>query len=81
MSKNIDILNKKKAQALMGGGEKRIEKQHAKGKFTARERIDLLLDDGSFEEMGRLVTHRSILFGLDKQVFFRGWSRNRVWDY
>jgi len=69
MSKNIDILNKKKAQALMGGGEKRIEKQHAKGKFTARERIDLLLDDGSFEEMGRLVTHRSILFGLDKQVF------------
>ena len=58
-----------KEQARQGGGEARMEAQHAKGKLTARERIDLLLDPGSFEEMGMLVTHRSNLFGLDKQHF------------
>ena len=65
----IERLESKKAEARMGGGEQRIEAQHAKGKLTARERIDLLLDEGSFEEMGMLVTHRSSLFGLDKQQF------------
>ena len=69
MEKNIEALKEKRAQALLGGGEKRIEKQHSKGKFTARERLNLLLDDGSFEEIGQLVTHRSVLFGLEKQVF------------
>jgi propionyl-CoA carboxylase beta chain len=69
MVKNIEALNEKRAKAALGGGEKRIEKQHAKGKFTARERVNLLLDDDSFEEIGQLVTHRSTLFGLDKQVF------------
>ena len=58
----LERLESMKAQARMGGGEKRMEAQHAKGKLTARERIDLLLDPGSFEEMGMLVTHRSTLF-------------------
>ena len=53
----------------MGGGKKRIEKQHEKGKLTARERLDFLLDEGSFEEMGKFVTHRSHEFGLQKQQY------------
>jgi propionyl-CoA carboxylase beta chain len=69
MKKKIELLEAKKAEALMGGGEKRIESQHAKGKLTARERIHFLLDEGSFEEIGMLVTHRSTNFGLDKQKF------------
>ena len=62
-------LESMRAEALVGGGEKRIEAQHAKGKLTARERISLLLDPGTFEELGMLVTHRSTNFGLDKQKF------------
>ena len=69
MKEKLDLLAQKKAEALLGGGEKRIESQHAKGKLTARERIHFLLDEGSFEEMGMLVTHRSTNFGLDKQKF------------
>ncbi|MCH2101446.1 MAG: acyl-CoA carboxylase subunit beta [Planctomycetes bacterium] len=53
--------------ARLGGGEKRIEAQHAKGKLTARERVDLLLDQGSFEEIGQLVTHRCDNFGMAEQ--------------
>ena len=49
-------------KALMGGGEKRIESQHTKGKYTARERIDMLLDEGSFEEFDMFVEHRSYPF-------------------
>ncbi|MEY2964147.1 MAG: hypothetical protein RL754_1408 [Bacteroidota bacterium] len=55
------------AQSKMGGGEKRIAAQHAKGKLTARERIHFLMDEGSFQEMGALVQHRSNLFGLDSE--------------
>ncbi len=62
----VDQLRQLKKDALLGGGEKRIEAQHAKQKLTARERLDLLLDPGSFEEMDMLVTHRSTNFGLDK---------------
>jgi propionyl-CoA carboxylase beta chain len=69
MKKKLDLLEGKKAEARLGGGEKRIEAQHAKGKLTARERIHFLLDEGSFEEIGMLVTHRSTNFGLDKQKF------------
>lgn len=54
-------------QARLGGGEKRIEAQHAKGKFTARERIEMLLDDGSFEEFDMFVTHRCTNFGMEKK--------------
>ena len=62
-------LEKLRIEALKGGGEARIEAQHAKGKLTARERITLLLDPDSFEEIGMLVKHRSTNFGLDKQQF------------
>lgn len=57
------------ALALQGGGEKRIESQHAKGKLTARERIRLLLDEGSFEEIGMFVTHRSRDFGMENEIY------------
>jgi propionyl-CoA carboxylase beta chain len=69
MGEKLERLNKKIEEALIGGGEKRIESQHSKGKLTARERIDLLLDKGSFEEIGMLTSHRSTNFGLDKQQF------------
>lgn len=70
MENKIRLLEEKKAEALLGGGAKRIEAQHKKGKLTARERIHLLLDEGTFEEIGQLVTHRSTNFGLDKQKFY-----------
>jgi len=56
-------------QARAGGGKKRIQQQHAKGKLTARERIDLLLDPGSFEELDPLIVHRATEFGLDEQKY------------
>ncbi|MEI7749142.1 MAG: carboxyl transferase domain-containing protein, partial [Chlorobiaceae bacterium] len=56
-------------KARLGGGQKRIDSQHKKGKFTARERLNLLLDEGSFEEYDMFVTHRTTDFGLDKQNF------------
>lgn len=62
-------LDRKNQEALLGGGEKRIEQQHAKGKLTARERIHLLMDEGSFEELGKFVMHRSKDFGLDKEYY------------
>ncbi len=69
--KNMNERQKKllelKEEALKGGGEKRIKSQHDKGKLTARERIELLVDEGSFEETDMLVKHRSNDFGLDKQ--------------
>src|ERR1700730_111554 len=58
-----------KEQAMLGGGKKRIEAQHKKGKLTARERLDLLLDPGSFNELDMFVTHRTSDFGLDEQKF------------
>lgn len=70
MEKHFNELDQKIAKAQLGGGEKRIESQHKKGKLTARERIHFLLDEGSFEELGQLVTHRSTNFGLDKQQFY-----------
>ncbi|RCW90669.1 acyl-CoA carboxylase subunit beta [Winogradskyella arenosi] len=65
----INELIEKRAQAKLGGGEKRIDSQHAKGKLTARERIAILLDDDSFEEFDMFVTHRTKSFGLDKQIY------------
>ena len=64
------ILEDKLTKARLGGGQARIDKQHAKGKLTARERLHFLLDEGSFEEMGALVTHRTKDFGMEKQVFY-----------
>ena len=66
---NIQKLVERRASARLGGGEKRIEAQHAKGKLTARERIALLLDEGSFEEYDMFVQHRCTNFGMDKQHY------------
>ncbi|MDX1902515.1 MAG: acyl-CoA carboxylase subunit beta [Thermonemataceae bacterium] len=63
------ILQQKNQEALLGGGEDKIAAQHKKGKLTARERVNLLLDEGSFEEIGKLVMHRAKDFGLDKQHY------------
>ena len=65
VKKLIDL----RVEAKLGGGEKRIEAQHAKGKFTARERISMLLDEGSFEEYDMFVTHRCENFGMEKTKF------------
>lgn len=65
----FELLEKKNEEALLGGGEERIKAQHGKGKLTARERIHLLMDEGSFEETGKFVMHRAKDFGLDKQYF------------
>ena len=65
----IKKLDKLKAEAKLGGGEERIKSQHEKGKLTARERIELLVDEGSFEEVDIFVKHRATDFGLDKQHF------------
>lgn len=67
MDDKIKVLNSKISEALLGGGQGRIEKQHAKGKLTARERIEVLLDPYSFEEIGMLVRHRSTDFGMEKE--------------
>ncbi|PCH45321.1 MAG: methylmalonyl-CoA carboxyltransferase, partial [Hyphomicrobiales bacterium] len=66
MQEKIKALEAKIEEAKLGGGEKRIEAQHAKNKLTARERVHFLMDENSFEEIGMLVTHRSSNFGLDK---------------
>ena len=65
----LSLLEQKKKEALAGGGTKRIDDQHKKGKLTARERIHFLLDEGSFEEIGMLVTHRATDFGLAKEKY------------
>ncbi|MAN87967.1 MAG: methylmalonyl-CoA carboxyltransferase [Algoriphagus sp.] len=65
----IDLLKKKNEEALLGGGEARIAAQHKKGKLTARERFDLLLDEGSFQEVDKFVMHRAKDFGLDKEHY------------
>ncbi len=70
MKDNKQLLENKRAEANLGGGQARIDKQHSKGKLTARERVHFLLDEGSFEEMGALVTHRTKDFGMEKQVFY-----------
>lgn len=68
MDDKLDLLKKKMQKARLAGGLSRIEKQHQKGKLTARERMSLLLDRGTFEEIGMLVEHRSRDFGMDKQI-------------
>ncbi|MDO4731963.1 MAG: carboxyl transferase domain-containing protein [Bacillota bacterium] len=64
----LEKLAAKRQEVLLGGGEKKIEKQHQSGKMTARERISALLDDGSFVELDQFVTHRGTQFGMDKAV-------------
>ncbi|MDK2975833.1 MAG: methylmalonyl-CoA decarboxylase subunit alpha [Candidatus Marinimicrobia bacterium] len=69
MQENLKKLREMRQKALEGGGKARIAKQHEKGKLTARERIDILLDKDSFEEFDMFVTHRSQDFGLDKKKY------------
>src|SRR5512143_39330 len=66
---NIHNLREHKARSRLGGGPERIETQHKKGRLTARERIDLLLDKGSFREVDAFVQHRTHDFGLDSQKY------------
>jgi propionyl-CoA carboxylase beta chain len=68
MDKNSELIQRREASQL-GGGQARIDKQHQQGKLTARERVTLLLDEGSFNEIGQFVEHRATTFGLDKQQF------------
>jgi propionyl-CoA carboxylase beta chain len=70
MRDKLGLLERRAAEAELGGGEERLKAQHAKGKLSARERLDLLLDDGSFVEMDRFVVHRSHDFGLEEQRIY-----------
>src|SRR5581483_10197103 len=63
-------LRQMREQAQSGGGQRRIDQQHAKGKYTARERVDLLLDEGAFLELGMFVTQRGAAFGMDEQPYY-----------
>src|SRR5689334_11368090 len=67
MRERLELLERRVAEAEQGGGERRVKAQHAKGKLSARERLDLLLDEGSFVELDRFVVHRSHDFGLDEE--------------
>ncbi|MDN3584214.1 acyl-CoA carboxylase subunit beta [Mucilaginibacter flavus] len=69
MDKKLGVLRQKRQKALEGGGTVRIESQHKKGKLTARERLHFLLDEGSFQEIGMLVAHRSTDFGMEKEKY------------
>ncbi|KAG1647382.1 Propionyl-CoA carboxylase beta chain [Nymphon striatum] len=80
MQNILNELEKKRAQARLGGGQRRIDAQHAKGKLTARERLDVLLDEGSFEEYDTFKTHRCTDFGMEDQQFpgdgvITGWGK------
>ena len=65
----FELLDQKNQEALLGGGEARIASQHKKGKLTARERLHMLLDEGTFQEIGKFVTHRCKEFGLENQRY------------
>ena len=69
MTDIIKELEKKREQAKLGGGKKRVDAQHARGKLTARERIDIIIDDDSFEEYDMYVEHRTNDFGMEKQKY------------
>src|ERR1043165_1696628 len=69
MKEKLELLERRRAESELGGGEARLEAQHEKGKLSARERLDLLLDEGSFVELDRFVVHRSTDFGLEEQKF------------
>ncbi|NJM44074.1 MAG: methylmalonyl-CoA carboxyltransferase, partial [Brachymonas sp.] len=66
MQNILEQLESKRAAARLGGGQKRIDAQHAKGKLTARERLEILFDEGSFEEWDMFVEHRCADFGMDQ---------------
>jgi propionyl-CoA carboxylase beta chain len=69
VNKKLELLRQKRQKAFEGGGAVRVESQHKKGKLTARERLHFLMDDGSFQEIGMLVAHRSTDFGMEKEKY------------
>ena len=69
-TEKIKELVEKRVQARLGGGEKAIEKQHQRGKYTARERIEMLVDEGSFEEYDMFKLHRCHNFGMEKKQYY-----------
>src|SRR5216117_439304 len=80
MQEKLELLRRKRAEAEQGGGAERVQAQHEKGKMTARERLDVLVDPGTFVELDRFVTHRATDFGLAEQKFLgdgvvTGWGR------
>src|SRR5580658_1004182 len=70
MREKLDLLERRIAESEQGGGPVRLKAQHDKGKLSARERLDLLLDEGTFVELDRFVVHRSTDFGLEDQKVF-----------
>src|SRR6266446_3172051 len=70
MRDKLDLLERRRAESELGGGEARLQTQHEKGKLSALERLELLLDEGSFVELDRFVVHRSTDFGLEAQKFY-----------
>src|SRR5258707_6975708 len=70
MRDKLDLLERRRAESELGGGEARLQTQHEKGKLSARERLELLLDEGSFVELDRFVVHRSTDFGLEEQRIY-----------
>ena len=78
MRDKLELLQRRRAESELGGGEARLKAQHEKGKLSARERLDLLLDEGSFVELDRFVVHRSTDFGLDAQKFYGDGARYEV---
>jgi propionyl-CoA carboxylase beta chain len=69
VNNKLKLLSQKREKALLGGGHTRVESQHKKGKLTARERLHFLMDEGSFQEIGMLVSHRSTDFGMEKEKY------------
>jgi propionyl-CoA carboxylase beta chain len=69
VNNKLNLLKQKREDALLGGGKARIESQHKKGKLTARERLHFLMDEGSFQEIGMLVAHRSTDFGMENEKY------------
>ena len=76
----IQKLEEKRAAARLGGGQRRIDSQHKKGKLTARERIELFLDEGSFEEWDMFVEHRCTDFRYGSRTHPRRWCCHRIRD-
>ncbi|MCS5668959.1 MAG: methylmalonyl-CoA carboxyltransferase, partial [Dehalococcoidia bacterium] len=69
IDEKIDVLDAMRQESQKGGGQDRIDQQHSRGKLTARERLALLMDEGTFEELDRFVTHRATDFGLtDRKI-------------
>ena len=80
-TEKIKELIAKREKARLGGGEKAIDKQHARGKYTARERIDMLVDEGSFEEYDMFKLHRCHNFRHGEKTIPRRWCSSRFCHY